>query len=208
MAGEIVKARKTLEQLRDEIVVVAKDLGVLYGDVESHKASKAQLEKDILILEDQKKNTCISLAEKQKQLDAVPLLGARTTLDSLDVSQRNTQGVIVQLEKRRDMVIDEITYAEKIKIDVSAEVEGQISLSERLSVDIKDLLTQKVVLEHGIVSGQHILDELVQKQNAVLGAIKEAMDNFRIFERRISMFSEETGYLVAYKKPQELLDKK
>lgn len=106
----------------------------------------------------------------------------------LDEKIASLEQDIVRIESDRDTSIVRHEVVLKEIEDESAVL--AVLKNEKLSLD---RLTKKKSKE---------LELLMEKENAVNSAIEEALRDFRIFEGRISQFSEETGYLVRYRSPE------
>ncbi len=87
-------------------------------------------------------------------------------------------------------------------LSVQKELSNTIYESEKtLNLLRKDILDGTAIIES--LKKRH--EELVENSNEVSNGITEAIEAFRIFEQRIHQFSEDTGYVVGYKDPSELI---
>lgn len=208
MPGPTALARRTLEKLQGDIQEAARELGkvkqehtALTSDVDSLKREKTRLGDELRALRDDISKAAIEHGALQGLVE-----DARAAVAKAESAEADALGRIVECDQRRDKLIDELASLELSAKMSREEREGRVLLRERLEKEIKGLIGEKVETEHEL---QDVRDQVIlarRKYDRILNAINEAVDNFRLFERRISQFSEETGYMVGYPKIEPLLE--
>lgn len=210
MPGELVKARRTLKQIREDIVEAAKTLGATESRNEELKSENGAIEKD----NESKRAHTLSLDEeieqKRRELGILDqaIEGRRFVVISIDESAEASALSLSEIERQAKELLDQVAVLALEQSSAKRDLAGKQLLREKFESDIRNLIGQKISLEQAVARLVHEITDATQKKDGVMGAIEEALENFRIFERRINQFSQETGYMVGYKRPEALLDNK
>lgn len=210
MPSPVVIAKKTLKELQKEILTAAADLSKVDSSRNQKVSEVEALKNEVISLEQRKASLTQELGSKVHELasteetkretarvsqvmsDQIETSTAFRALVKEDTDQ--LRGDLVALEECRDMTADLF----------ESEVE-QYSLIRKKK--------EEAILEIASLQGKlSAISEMVQKmetkRDAVLGAIEDALVNFRRFEKRMNLFSRDTGYTIGYKDPSSLLKDK
>ncbi len=208
MPGEIVKARRNLKQLRDDIVEAAKETQRNQDINEGLKTDNHVLFRKKTCAEEDLEKLYDEIEKRHKELGILDkaVEGKRYVVIMLDDSIEASAVSLEDIEVQTRNLIDQLSVLEYENQSVDKDLQGKQLLRERFEKDIRELIGKKVSLENAVARLLKDLDRAVAKKDGVLGAIEEALANFRIFERRIAQFTEDTGYMVGYPRPDVLLD--
>ena len=210
MPGEIVKARKTLKELRDEILEAVKERSIIQDRTEAMKAECGQLEKSIIDKNSERSQIDSEIQKKKQELGILEGVSnnKRLAVISIDATRELSSAGLSEIEHQISNLLDQVAGLEFERTSIERDSAGKQILRDRVSVDVRKLVGDKVSLEHAVAQ---LVSEVTQARDTkdnVLGAIDDALKNFRIFERRIGSFSRETGYTVGYTSPSSLSDSK
>lgn len=197
------KAKETLKELQERIVVVARELNGYEERISNAKSELTQLVSDkhdisgqiaalgktveemsqeIVSILRTKESTTLALNTIVAQID-----GARLALAEIE-SMRNTKGLqIEELNKEILSFTEQGDFAEQ--------------LSEALILKRDALKASCVTLEQQCATLRSDIEKSTKTHDEIVTTIDSNIDKFRLFERRIAQFSQETGYIVGYKDP-------
>lgn len=210
MAGEIVKGRNTLERLREEITGTAKELNTNQERNLSLKTENGSIEKQIN--ENKEKLTILieQIERRQEELHGLDssVIDAQESIATIGSSSASASMALIEAEQQSSSLIDEIASLELDRQSLLAEIEGRKILRDRMELDVRNLLGKKIALERSVLLSEESIRGANKKKEEVFVAIDTALENFKVFERRIAQFSIDTGYIVGYTRPDTLLTSK
>lgn len=208
MAGEIVKARKNLKELREDIIVAAHELGIIQDQVTPLRSEKVALENEITRL---RRTITSLLGDIAARLEELRRLGVNIE-DKHDVASR-LGTVLSDVETKWKELEDRFgaRTTSLNRLDDSI-LEKERLLSERqtaydsLGKELDTILSEKSEAETARDKAYSGIEKANELHRQIAMTIHAAMEKFRIFERRIARFSKDTGYVVGYPRPEKLLD--
>lgn len=208
MPGQVVKARMTLKELREACLEAARTLGRTESRNATLSTENGAIEKSNANKRIVGESLDKQIVQKRQELgildDAVE--GKRYVVIMLDDSIETSAISLEDIEYQTRKLLDQLSVLEYENDSADKNLQGKELLRQRFEKDVRELIGRKISLENAVVRLLRDLDKAVAKKEGVFGAIEEALANFRVFERRIAQFTEDTGYIVGYDRPDTLLD--
>jgi len=208
MPSQTGAAQTRLEELKKEIEIESRKLSDITSESERLESGNEVKRKDSAHLDTE-------LEEKRKDLSSlVEQIGNLTNdYDELVIKYRETENDERLAQENVDSIagdanelLRQISLFEADKISKGKEVEGLDSLLETKRGEYRKLTRDLAEAETKLGVARAELKKIGGKYSRFVAAIDNALQQFRVFEGRIGQLSLETGYMISYERPQDLLD--
>lgn len=174
---------------------------------------------ELISEEEARRSNIVNLAAEKKTLDE-SIMAKKAELSGIEVAYTECNSKRIEAsdgeislrkekekhEGRQRELIYENASLESDKKDRKREIDGMTEVRSGLETEVKNLNGEKVKLEQDISMARASLAKIQGLLNKVRGAIDHALEQFRIFEGRIGRLSQETGYLISWDNPADLLE--
>ena len=201
------KGKETLENIRQEIFKKSLEL----QSVTDKLAALNILSKSI---QDEFDNNSSKILGQKKIIEN--LESANKDLENLKFSNESTirsqesaiaanKQIVISQKSEIEKNIDFISEVETRQKKSSEEIDALLKRIDEERINLSSLtalvLTSKIELE----KTDEKVSKLKRVEEEVKNAITSAMESFKVFELRIDQFSKDTGYIVGYDKPEDLI---
>jgi chromosome segregation ATPase len=208
MAGEIVKARKNLKQLREEIVEVSRELGGIREEVDRLNTQKVSLERESSDLRNTIQGLLKEIASRLEELRGlgVSIEDKHDVAGKLGVTLSNVEAKWKELEERFDSRTTALNLLNENIVKKEEAIAERQAVYDSLGEEIEIQLSQKAQAITLADKAEARMKSANEKRQQIMAAIHGAISRFKVFEKRIARFSKDTGYVVGYPRPEKLLD--
>ena len=206
MAGEAVKAKKSLKQLTAEILQAAADLSKLTDALSKGKDELAEVTRQVENLRNEATRLLVANDTARREYESLVSSTANSVLvlRSVDDLRIDSEGRVVEAEGDLATLSDSSAEAlEELihKAEITEVAQGQY---DDISLRKKETESELRVLEARAEEWKAKIARLAVQYENVKGCIEDALAKFSIFQTRIAKFSNETGYIIKYEDPNKL----
>lgn len=210
MASITAEAKRKLAEIKSliqsEVLILSERQGEnsrLLSDNESLRSQKVNLSTDVthLILEVSNRHAEIRALDEIIKSKNIQVCGA-------DEKEKFSNSSREQHENKQTNLIRENAALESTKSDRLKEINGYDELIRTLEDKVRLTNSQDVVAQEELRCSRAATVSATVLKEKIMAAIDRALEQFRVFERRIGQLSQETGYTISWDDPKELLDKK
>ena len=199
--------KTTLEQIRETISIKATELQSANEKLAETLKIKEESEKSIsenaIKISEQESKIKILQKEESRLIDEHRSLTQSSSLQEQEIGQ-NFKIIAGQKSDIEKYTLEISEYVRRKNVS-EAEYESVRLATSKAQEELEDLEDEIDKSLSLLENYQLKIAELIQMQDDVNNAITTAMENFSIFEQRIHQFSEDTGYIVGYKNPKDLI---
>ena len=203
MAGKIVKARNELERIQEVVRESSKELSANQQKLTIALQECETVKSDILTLEGKSKKLdekILAGKEVLKNID-IDIKKASDAVGDRKDTVNSLEKTIKEKERLIENLIAKVAILEGKESSVEKSLEGLTALKESMNNDIQELLGKQVDIGHSISNKTALVELLENKEKNIQSSLSEAQEEFSLFERRMSDFAQETGFIIKYKKP-------
>lgn len=202
------KSKSRLEEIRKEVETEARKLGDIQSEYSRLTSANEVLRKEKEILVSDGESLSVNISEKESKIEKFneELRDISKKLDDSDSKIAAGEKEVYRLSLVGSEVLDRLSA---LDIGISEKTNIVAKLNDILTEKQRELdtLTSEIATSNQQLAIRHLKNKEAEEwYNKLQGDIEETNRKFKIYEKRISQFSADTGYLVGYQRPEMVLE--
>lgn len=202
------KSKSRLEEIRKEVETEARKLGDIQSEYSRLTSANEVLRKENEILVFGGESLSVKISEKESKIVKFEedLKDVLKKLDDSDSQIVAGEKEITRLASVGAEVLSRLSILDagvSEKTDIIAKLNNILTEKQREL----DTLVSEIATSNQQLAIRHLKNKKAEEwYNKLQGDIEEANRRFKIYEKRISQLSADTGYLVGYQRPEMVLE--